>query len=140
MAILRYEPWALVSRFSQQLDQALNSEVESTVSWIPQVDIREEAERFVVTADVPGVEPKDIEVTAEKGVLTVRGQRSSEKKSESDGYTRVERASGTFLRRFTLPETADAEAIKATHVNGVLELSIPKRAQVQAKRITVQAA
>ncbi len=140
MAILRYEPWALVSRFSQQLDQALNSEVESNVSWIPQVDIREEAERFVVTADVPGVEPKDIEVTAEKGVLTVRGQRSSEKKSESDGYTRVERASGTFLRRFTLPETADAEAIKATHVNGVLELSIPKRAEVQAKRITVQAA
>ncbi len=140
MAILRYEPWALVSRFHQQLDHALNADVESSVSWIPQVDIREESERFVVTADVPGVEPKDIEVTAEKGVLTVRGQRSSEKKTESDGYTRVERASGTFLRRFTLPETADAEAIKATHVNGVLELTIPKRAEVQPKRITVQAA
>ena len=141
MAILRYEPWALVSRFSRQLDQALNSDsVESSVSWIPQVDIREEADRFVVTADVPGVEPKDIEITAEKGVLTVRGQRSSEKKTEGDGYSRVERASGTFLRRFTLPETADAEAIKATHVNGVLELSIPKRPQEQPKRITVQAA
>src|SRR5579863_5291130 len=70
MAILRYEPWALVSRFQQQLDQALNKDadsVESNVSWIPQVDIREEAERFVVTADVPGVEGKDIEITFEKG-------------------------------------------------------------------------
>ena len=143
MAILRYEPWALVSRFHQQLDKALNQDTdsfESNVSWIPQVDVREEAERFVVTADLPGVEGKDIEVTAEKGVLTVRGERRSEKKTENDGYTRIERASGTFLRRFTLPETADAEAIKATHVNGVLELSIPKRPQAQPRRISVQAA
>jgi HSP20 family protein len=143
MAILRYEPWALVSRFQQQLDKALNQDadsVESNVSWIPQVDVREEAERFLVTADLPGVEGKDIEVTAEKGVLTVRGERRSEKKTENDGYTRIERASGTFLRRFTLPETADAEAIKATHVNGVLELSIPKRPQAQPRRISVQAA
>ena len=143
MTILRYEPWALVSRLHQQLDKALNQDAdgfESNVSWIPQVDVREEAERFVVTADLPGVEGKDIEVTAEKGVLTVRGERRSEKKTENDGYTRTERASGTFLRRFTLPETADAEAIKATHVNGVLELSIPKRPQAQPRRISVQAA
>jgi HSP20 family protein len=143
MAILRYEPWALVSRFHQQLDKALNQDADSfssNVSWIPQVDVREEAERFVVTADLPGVDGKDIEVTAEKGVLTVRGERRSEKKTENDGYTRIERASGTFLRRFTLPETADAEAIKATHVNGVLELSIPKRPQAQPRRISVQAA
>lgn len=144
MAILRYEPWALVSRLHQQLEQALNPVADetssATVSWIPQVDIREEADRFVVAADVPGVEPKDIEITAEKGVLTVRGERRCEKKTAGDGYTRVERASGTFLRRFTLPESADAEAIKATHVNGVLELSIPKRPQEQPRRISVQAA
>jgi HSP20 family protein len=143
MAILRYEPWALVSRFHQQLDKALNQDADSfgsNVSWIPQVDVREEAERFVVTADLPGVDGKDIEVTAEKGVLTVRGERRAEKKTENDGFTRIERASGTFLRRFTLPETADAEAIKATHVNGVLELSIPKRPQAQPRRISVQAA
>ena len=144
MTIVRYEPWALVSRFHQQLDRALNKDADSvesaTVSWIPHVDIHEEAERFVVVADVPGVEPKDIEITAEKGVLTVRGERRSEKKTSTDGYARVERASGTFLRRFTLPESADAEAIKATHVNGVLELSIPKCPQEQPRRITVQAA
>ena len=73
-------------------------------------------------------------------MLTVRGERRSEKKSANDGYARVERASGSFLRRFTLPESADAEAIKATHVNGVLEISIPKRPQEQPRRIDVQAA
>ena len=68
------------------------------------------------------------------------GERSSQKNATVDGYERVERATGMFLRRFTLPESADAEAIKATHVNGVLELSIPKRPQEQPRRIAVQAA
>ena len=147
MTIVRYEPWAFVSRVQRHLDRALGETQGlaegadgARVSWIPHVDIREEAERFVVAADVPGVEPKDIEITADKGVLTVRGERSSQKNATADGYERVERATGTFLRRFTLPESADAEAIKATHVNGVLELSIPKRPQEQPRRINVQAA
>ena len=141
MTIVSYEPWAFVNRLQRHLDRALGETQDSaSVSWIPHVDIREEAERFVVVADVPGVTPADIEITADKGVLTVRGERHGEKKAATEGYERVERASGTFLRRFTLPESADAEAIKATHVNGVLELSIPKRPQEQPRRISVQAA
>ena len=144
MTIVRYEPWALFSRLQGQFDRAVDESADGTnfasVSWIPHVDIHEEAERFIVVADVPGVAGKDIEITAEKGVLTIKGERRSEKKSSTEGFERVERASGTFLRRFTLPESADAEAIKATHVNGVLELSIPKRPQEQPRRITVQAA
>ncbi len=141
MTIVRYEPWAFVSRLQRQLDRTLGEVANgATVSWIPHVDIREEDEGFVVAADLPGVEGKDIEITAEKGVLTIKGERRSEKKAPKDGYQSVERATGTFLRRFTLPETVDAEAIKATHVNGVLELSIPKRPAAQPRRITVQAA
>jgi HSP20 family protein len=141
MTIVRYEPWAFVGRLQRQLDRALGEVADSaSVSWIPHVDIHEEAERFVVVADVPGVDGKDIEVTADKGVLTIRGERRSEKKSSDDGYERLERASGSFLRRFTLPESADAESIKATSNNGVLEVSIPKRPQEQPRRITVQAA
>jgi len=141
MTIVRYEPWALVSRFAQQFDRAFGDSADSaSVSWIPHVDIHEEQDRFVVTADLPGVEGKDIEITADKGVLTLKGERRSEKKTSADGFERVERASGTFLRRFTLPESVDAEAIKASHVNGVLELSIPKRPQEQPRRISVQAA
>src|ERR1700683_5347580 len=141
MTIVSYEPWALVSRFARHLDRTQGESADSaSVSWIPHVDIHEEDARFLVVADVPGVEGKDIEITAEKGVLTIKGERRSEKKSSKDGFERVERASGTFLRRFTLPETADAEAIKATHVNGVLEVAIPKRAQEQPRRLSVQAA
>ena len=141
MTIVRYEPWALVSRFARHFDQALGEQADSaSVSWIPHVDIHEETERFVVTADLPGVDGKNIEVTADKGVLAIKGERRSEKKSSEEGFERVERASGTFLRRFTLPETVDAEAIKATHVNGVLEVTLPKRPQEQPRRISVQAA
>jgi HSP20 family protein len=144
MTIVRYEPWALLSRFQRQFDRAVGESADgagaANVSWIPHVDVREEAERFVVAADLPGVEGKDIEVTADKGVLTIRGERRSESKTSADGFERVERATGSFLRRFSLPESADAEAIKARHVNGVLEVSIPKRPQEQPRRISVQAA
>ena len=141
MTLIRYQPWAFVSRLQRELDRTLGESADSaSVSWIPHVDIREEDERFVVVADLPGVEGKDIEITAEKGVLTVKGERRSEKKSAKDGFESVERATGTFLRRFTLPESVDAEAIKASHVNGVLEVTIPKRPQEQPRRITVQAA
>jgi len=141
MTIVRYEPWTLVGRFQRHLDRALGELADgANVSWIPRVDIREEDERFVVTADLPGVDGKDIEITADKGVLTIKGERRSEKKSSKDGFERVERASGSFVRRFTLPETADAEAIKATQVNGVLEVAIPKRPQAQPRRIEIQAA
>ena len=141
MTIVRYEPWAFVGRLQRQLDRALGEVADgATVSWIPRVDIHEEDERFVVTADLPGVEGKDIEITAEKGVLTLKGERRSEKKSSKDGFESIERASGTFLRRFTLPESLDAEAIKASHVNGVLEITIPKRPTAQPRRIEIQAA
>ena len=141
MTIVRYEPWAFVGRLQRQLDRALGEVADgATVSWIPRVDIHEEDDRFVVTADLPGVEGKDIEITAEKGVLTLKGERRSEKKSSKDGFESIERASGTFLRRFTLPESVNAEAIKAAHVNGVLEITIPKRPTEQPRRIDIQAA
>ena len=155
MTIVRYEPWGLVNPFHRSFghrDFGLNfsrffndSErapaANTAVAWLPSVDVREEENRFVVQVDLPGVQSKDIEITAEKGVLTIKGERHSEvKKSDQPGYERVERVEGTFQRRFTLPETAQADAITARQANGVLEVSIPKQAQVQPKRIEVQAA
>ena len=113
---------------------------ESNVSWIPPVDVVEEPGHFLVRADLPGVDPKDVEITAEAGVLTLRGKRESVKRDEKAGYERVERVAGTFVRRFTLPETAQAEAITARQVNGVLEVTIPKQPKLQPRRIEVQAA
>jgi HSP20 family protein len=144
MTIVRYEPWALLGRLQRQFERALGESADgahsATVSWIPHVDIREEAERFVVVADLPGVASPDIEITADQGVLTIKGERRAENKTSADGYERVERASGSFLRRFSLPESANAEAIKARHSNGVLEVTIPKLPQEQPRRIAVQAA
>src|SRR5207302_8421679 len=93
MAIVRYEPWAVVSRLHQSLDQFFNETLSSpeassspSVAWVPRVDVHEEKDRFVVLADVPGVDPKDIDITAENGVLTVRGERRSEKRETDNGY------------------------------------------------------
>lgn len=144
MNVTRYEPWYLMNRLSRDLDRLLNTPTEgaddsrsSVVDWLPAVDIKEEDEQFVLRADLPGVEPKDIDVTMEKGVLTLRGTRSTESRDEKNGYRRVERVSGEFFRRFTLPDTADSQAIKARHVNGVLEVVIPKQDAVLPRKISV---
>jgi HSP20 family protein len=112
----------------------------ANVAWIPSVDVHEESDKFVVRADVPGVEPKDIEVTAQDGVLTIRGERRAEKRESKTGFERVERVAGSFVRRFTLPETAQTESITAKQTNGVLEVTIPKQPKVQPKRVAIEAA
>ncbi len=148
MALTRYEPWDLLNQFQKDLNRlyqgqageerdADNSSV-VTSGWIPAVDIKEEDKRFVLHADLPGIDPKDIEVTMEKGVLTIKGERVVEKDEEEGGYKRIERARGTFYRRFSLPDSADPEGIKASSKNGVLEVEIPKKEQVQPRKITVQ--
>ena len=130
MTVVRFEPFRLLNGLQRDF----------SASWLPSVDVREEADRFVVNVDLPGVDKKDIEIVAEKGVLTIKGERHAETKSGTASYERVERVNGTFLRRFTLPENAQADAIAAKQTNGVLEVTIPKQPQVQPKRIEVQAA
>ena len=146
MLLTRYEPWSAMRQLQNEMSRVFDNAVAGaedgsnvvTSRWTPAVDIREDAERFVITADVPGVDPEDIELTMENGVLTIKGERTLEAKDEGDnGYRRVERVYGSFYRRFTLPDTADAEAISANGRHGVLEVVIPKRAALQPKRIAV---
>jgi HSP20 family protein len=101
------------------------------------VDIKEENDKFVLHADIPGVKPEAIDISMENGVLTVKGEKKTEATTEQEGYKRVERSFGSFYRRFSLPDTADAEAISAKSKHGVLEIVIPKRAAVQPKKINV---
>jgi HSP20 family protein len=133
------DTWSPLNRFARDLDVFFGAP-STTVAFIPAVDVREEANRFVVVADLPGVQPGDIEITAEKGVLTLRGERKAEKRDEPAGYERIERVSGGFTRRFALPENVQADAIKARFTHGVLEVSIPKQPEVAAKRVVVEAA
>jgi len=146
MNIRRYEPWTLFDLMQRDLlplagRRTTLRDADNTVAdWVPAVDIVEEKERFVLRADVPGVAPKDIDVSMDAGVLTVAGKRHAEEVSEEDGMRRAERSSGRFYRRFTLPETADSDSITAKTRNGLLEVVIPKQAEVQARRIAVEAA
>ncbi|MGH8414900.1 MAG: Hsp20/alpha crystallin family protein [Gammaproteobacteria bacterium] len=146
MNVIRYEPWGLMNQLHNEMnrlfDRGASADGEADLAatnWVPAVDIKEEPNRFLIHADIPGVDPKDIEITMEDGILTLKGERKSETREEGDGYRRVERVSGQFFRRFTLPDTADSEGVSAHGNNGVLEISIPKQPKAQPRRITVKA-
>ena len=140
MAITRYEPWGLLNQLQRELERAHEGNGEgsiATAEWAPAVDIKEETDKFVLQADIPGVKPEDIDVSMEDGVLTIKGEKKTEAKVEKENYKRVERTYGSFYRRFSLPDTANPDAISAKSKNGVLEITIPKREAVQPKKINV---
>jgi HSP20 family protein len=142
-----YNPWndqGNASRWElrQVLDRIFNPEQADqsnivTSQWAPNVDICEEENRFLILADIPGVDPEDIEVTMENGILSIKGQRTDESIQQKGKVTRIERSHGTFYRRFALPDSADANGIKASGRHGVLEIAIPKRPESAPRRITV---
>ncbi|MCD9032002.1 Hsp20/alpha crystallin family protein [Luteimonas sp. Y-2-2-4F] len=108
-----------------------------TSQWAPRVDIKEEADRFVIYADLPGIDPADVEVLMDKGILSIRGERRNETREENGKFSRVERRYGSFHRRFALPDSADPDGVTASGHNGVLEISIPKRPETTPRRIQV---
>jgi HSP20 family protein len=142
--LVYYQPWSLMNQWHRELDELFSARADASqpavtnkTAWSPSVDLHEETDRFVLRADVPGVSAKDIEVSTENGTLTVRGERPAGERVNNDGFEHIERVAGTFLRRFTLPDSIQAEAIKARYIDGVLEIEIPKQARVEAKRIPV---
>ena len=120
----RYEPWSLLNQLQRELERsfegkaAAGTDTAATAEWTPAVDIKEESERYVLWADLPGVSPDNIDITMENGILTLKGQRETEAKARREGLKRVERVFGTFYRRFSLPDTADADGISARTSNG----------------------
>ncbi len=149
MTYVRYEPFNLLDRLHREVSRlgaydSLAKELADDDSsnvvvshWRPAVDIKDEDKQFVIRADIPGVDPKDIEITMEAGILSIKGERTVEEEDESGGYKRIERTHGTFYRRFSLPDTADAEKIEARGKDGVLEIVLPKHEKVQPRRIAV---
>ena len=146
MTLMRYEPFNLLSQFQREVNRPMDTSRfgdeetgHSLADWAPAVDIKEEPSQFVIHADLPGVEAKDIDISLENGVLTLKGQRAIEQKEETESYRRVERVRGTFLRRFSLPDAVDAEKVSAKCRDGVLEVLVPKRETAQPRRITIEA-
>jgi HSP20 family protein len=142
-AIARWEPFRSVSTLQDQVNRLFHEgferagEESSLSAWAPAVDIYETEHELVVKADLPDVDPKDLDIRVENNLLTIRGERKFEKKVSEENYLRVERSYGSFARSFTLANTVNSEAIKADYQNGVLTLSIPKREEAKPKQIKV---
>jgi HSP20 family protein len=136
-------PFRGVSTLQDQINRLFSDAFERTegesnlTAWAPSVDISENEHELVVKADLPGIDPKDLDIRVENNVLTIRGERKFEKKVDQDNYLRVERTFGSFSRSFALANTVNPEGIKADYHNGVLTLVVPKREEAKPKQIKV---
>jgi len=149
MNISRIEPWGLVNLVHRDLGRISarhfartddDKSSKKAADWIPAIDIVEEKDQFVLLADLPGVKPGDIDVSMEKGVLSISGRRSGDADEDAEMVQKRERNTGVFYRQFTLPESANGEEISATSDLGTLKVIIAKQPQVESRRITVNSA
>ena len=148
MAIVRWEPFRdLVTsqrefgRLFREAFSPMFGEAEvSTRSWAPPVDIYETENDIVLKAELPGIDPKDVEVRVEDNTLYLKGERKYEKEVKEKNYHRVERSYGTFARSFSLPNSINADQVKAEYKDGMLTLTMPKREEAKPKTIKIDVA
>jgi HSP20 family protein len=134
MALTNYVPF---HTFQDTLNRMLN-EPRSQRPWTPAVDILETENELLIKADLPDVDMQDIQVEIENGTLTLRGERKFEPNDKTHGYHRIERSYGSFARYFSLPDTVEADKVKAGYKDGVLSVTIPKKEIAKPRSIQVQ--
>ena len=149
-AITRWDPVREMEDFSNRLSSFFgrtpvrreNGQEESitVAEWAPAVDVTEDDKEYLITAELPEVKKEDVKVSVQKGVLSISGERKIEKEDKKKKYHRVERAYGTFVRTFTVPEDADVEKIQAEFKDGMLKVHIPKSEKAKPKEIDVKVA
>ena len=147
MNIVTWDPYRELSTLQDRVNRIFGGglprrerdEEMSMGAWVPPVDIVEEKDRILLTAELPGFQEKDIQIQMEGGVLTLRGERRSEAEKEGRTFHRMERSYGQFVRSFTLPNNVDRENIKATFHNGLLEVELPKREEAKPRQIKISA-
>jgi HSP20 family protein len=141
--ITRLQPFRGFSALQDQVNRIFNETVRSQgdesalTAWAPSVDIYETPNELVVKADLPEVDEKDIDIRVENNLLTIRGERKFDKSVTEDNYLRIERTYGTFSRSFSLPNTVNAETIRAEYKNGVLTVNLPKREESKPRQVKV---
>ncbi len=133
MQLVRQDPFAIF----QDLNRWFDTSSPKMSEWMPRLDVMADDDKWIVRAEVPGVEADAIDITVEDGLLTIQGSRSFESETKEEAYTRKEIYEGSFSRSVRLPKGIDAEAITATHKNGVFEITVPKAAEVLPKRVPV---
>ena len=145
MAIVRWEPFRDLLSAQREFDRlfraafspAMAEGEASTRTWAPPVDIYEEGDNLVLKAELPGINPDDVEVRVEENTLYLKGERKFEKEVKEENYHRVERVYGTFARTFSLPNTIDSEKVAANYKDGVLTLTLPKKEEAKPKTIKI---
>jgi HSP20 family protein len=128
----------LSSLFGRTPMRSLGEEAMTVSEWTPLVDIAEDEKEYLIKAELPEVKKEDVKVTVENGVLTITGERKFEKEEKNKKYHRVERAYGSFMRSFTLPEGAAGDKISAEFKDGVLKVHLAKSAEAKPKSIDVK--
>src|SRR4030065_871841 len=145
MAIMRWDPYrdmiTLRDRMNRLFEDMSSPKGEEKAvipgAWAPSVDIYETENEVVLAAEIPGVEEKDVEIKVEDNNLTIRGERKFEKETKEENFHRIERSYGSFFRSFSLPGNIDQEKIQAEHENGILRVTMPKKAELKPKIIKV---
>jgi HSP20 family protein len=145
MAVIRWEPVRELHSLQQEMNRLFGSFLETPGTpaapagrqWVPAMDLVERDDRFVLRADLPGVREQDVAIEVEDTLLTISGERHSDRHETREGYHRIERATGTFRRSLTLPEGIDAKSISAHFEGGVLDVTIPKPAQRAPERVQI---
>jgi HSP20 family protein len=142
MTITRWDPFrdvvALQNRVNNLFREMNDGDSPlTTASFVPAVDIYEDAKKVVLKLEVPGIEEKDLDIRVENNTLTVKGERKFEKEEKEENFHRIERRYGTFYRAFTLPSTVDTEHVQANYQNGILKLELSKKPEAQPKQIKV---
>jgi HSP20 family protein len=136
--LARMDPFRDLRTVEDDLDRLMGRAF-SRDAWMPALDVRESEDRFDVKVDLPGLNPEDVNVTFEDGMLTISGKRHFETEDKGETWHRVERGFGTFARSVRLPQTADPDGIEASFDKGVLSVTVPKSEQAKPKTIQVQA-
>ena len=140
--LVSYEPFSSLHHFQNEINRLFDRDRDDTPGqWAARpmrVDVREDANQLVIMADLPGMEQKDLHVNVDNGQLTIVGERRVDAQVNRENYHRVERVHGRFVRSFQLPDTMDVENIQAAYKNGVLEVTLPKRAASKPRPIPVR--
>src|SRR5918999_2223785 len=145
MAMSRWDPFrdlmSIQSELNQLFGRTFGGEGERVrgADWVPPLDVHETSDRFVITVELPGLSPEDVDISMEDNVLALTGERRFYSDRSGDEFRRIERRYGTFARSLTLPATADASAIEASFDAGVLTVTVPKREEAKPRKIQVKA-
>ncbi len=145
MAIIRWDPFrdmvTLRERMNRMFEDVFSGRTEdkeiAASTWAPAVDIYETENELVLTAEIPGVAEKDVEIKVEDNTLTLKGERRFEKETREENYHRIERSYGSFYRAFALPNSIDPDKIQAEHENGVFKIVMPKRLELKPRTVKV---